>query len=161
MRPGVNPRGVVNRAEMERVISIIDNYAYSALITRTFIPCAVIPTLGGEADELVIEGANQEAERAVCIDEHDCSRSTGKCWMPLFPLTVPRFVFEAKYAPACWCTKRAHDSLHSDRKTTNTPRLCSQCIVRAYRSIQQQRQQLIDHEEHKERNETTHFLSYS
>ena len=65
--PALQPAGVVNRAEMERVISIIDNYAYSALITRTFIPRAVIPMLGGETDESVIEGAKQEAGRAVSV----------------------------------------------------------------------------------------------
>ena len=35
------------RAKCVQVINVIDNYAYNALITRTFIPRAVVPMLGG------------------------------------------------------------------------------------------------------------------
>ncbi len=55
------------RAKAIQTINVVDNYAYNALITRTFIPRAVVPMLGGTTDESVIEGAQEDSERAISI----------------------------------------------------------------------------------------------
>jgi glutathione S-transferase len=55
------------RAKTVQAINVVDNYAYNALITRTFIPRAVVPLLGGTTDESVIEGAQGDSERAISV----------------------------------------------------------------------------------------------
>ena len=65
--PALQPTAAVDRARMNRVMSIIDNYAYDALITRIFVPRAVVPMLGGETDESIIEGAKADAQRALSV----------------------------------------------------------------------------------------------
>jgi glutathione S-transferase len=55
------------RAKTIQAINVVDNYAYDALMTRTFIPRAVVPLLGGTTDESVIEGAQEDSERAVSV----------------------------------------------------------------------------------------------
>lgn len=55
------------RAKSIQTINVIDSYAYNALITRTFIPRAVVPMLGGTTDESIIEDARGDCERAVSV----------------------------------------------------------------------------------------------
>ena len=55
------------RAKTVQAINVVDNYVYDALITRTFIPRAVVPMLGGTTDESVIEEAKGDCERAVSV----------------------------------------------------------------------------------------------
>lgn len=63
--PDLMPESTANRARCVQVVNVVDNYAYDALITRTFIPRAVVPMLGGTTDESVIEGAREDAEKAL------------------------------------------------------------------------------------------------
>ncbi|MDH3378654.1 MAG: glutathione S-transferase family protein [Gammaproteobacteria bacterium] len=65
--PALLPEDAAMRAKTLQTVNVIDNYAYDALITRTFIPRAVVPMLGGATDESVIEGANSDAERAISV----------------------------------------------------------------------------------------------
>jgi glutathione S-transferase len=60
--PALQPVDVRARAHMNRVVEVVQNYAYGAMITRTFIPRAVAPMLGGTTDESVIEAAKPEVE---------------------------------------------------------------------------------------------------
>ena len=55
------------RAKSVQTVNVIDNYAYDALITRTFIPRAVVPMLGGSTDESIIENAKSDCERAISV----------------------------------------------------------------------------------------------
>jgi len=55
------------RAKTVQAINVVDNYAYDALITRTFVPRALVPMLGGTTDESVIEDAKGDCERAVMV----------------------------------------------------------------------------------------------
>ncbi len=55
------------RAKTLQTINVIDNYAYDALITRTFIPRAVVPMLGGTTDETIIEEASGDCERCIAV----------------------------------------------------------------------------------------------
>jgi glutathione S-transferase len=63
----LQPSAASERAAMNCVMSIIDCYAYDALITRTFIPRAVVPMLGGETDESIIEGAKDDALKSITV----------------------------------------------------------------------------------------------
>ena len=54
-------------AKSLQTIGIVDSYAYNALITRTFIQRAVVPMLGGTADESMIEGARGDCERVISV----------------------------------------------------------------------------------------------
>ncbi len=55
------------RAKSIQAIGVVDSYAYNALITRTFIPRAVVPLLGGTTDESIIEEARGDCERVVAV----------------------------------------------------------------------------------------------
>ncbi len=55
------------RAKTIQTIGVVDSYAYNALITRTFIPRAVVPMLGGTTDESTIEEAREDCERVVSV----------------------------------------------------------------------------------------------
>lgn len=65
--PALLPEQPATRAKTIQTINVVDNYAYNALITRTFIPRAVVPMLGGTTDESVIEGAQEDSERATSV----------------------------------------------------------------------------------------------
>lgn len=65
--PSLVPADAEARARCFQALGVVDSYAYNALITRTFIPRAVVPLLGGTTDESVIEGARADAERAVAV----------------------------------------------------------------------------------------------
>ncbi|MFT5446348.1 MAG: glutathione S-transferase [Gammaproteobacteria bacterium] len=55
------------RAKAMQTVNVVDNYVYDALITRTFIPRAVVPMLGGTTDESVIDGAKDDCVRSVSV----------------------------------------------------------------------------------------------
>jgi glutathione S-transferase len=55
------------RAKTLQAVNVVDNYAYDALITRTFIPRALVPMLGGTTDESVIDNAKGDCERAISV----------------------------------------------------------------------------------------------
>ena len=55
------------RAKSMQTVNVVDNYAYNALITRTFIPRAVVPMLGGTTDESVIDDAKEDCVRSVAV----------------------------------------------------------------------------------------------
>ena len=65
--PALQPSDPAARARMNVAMAVLDNYAYGALITRMFIPRAVVPMLGGETDEAVIEGAKADAAQSVSV----------------------------------------------------------------------------------------------
>ena len=65
--PALLPELAGMRAKAVQVINIVDNYAYNALITRTFIPRVVVPMLGGTTDETVIEEARSDCERCIAV----------------------------------------------------------------------------------------------
>ena len=65
--PALLPDDPAMRAKTLQAINVIDNYAYDALITRTFIPRAVVPMLGGATDESTIDNAKADCERAVSV----------------------------------------------------------------------------------------------
>jgi glutathione S-transferase len=53
-----------NAARMNQVIGVIDSYGYGPCIGQAFIQRAVVPMLGGEADEAVITEAVGKAHNA-------------------------------------------------------------------------------------------------
>lgn len=65
--PALQPADARSRAHMNRVVSVAESYVYGPLITRSFIPRAVVPMLGGTTDESVIEAAKPDAELAVRV----------------------------------------------------------------------------------------------
>lgn len=65
--PALLPDQPAMRAKSMQTVNVIDNYAYDALITRTFIPRAVVPMLGGTTDESVIDGAKDNGVRSVAV----------------------------------------------------------------------------------------------
>ena len=67
--PSLIPAAAADRARCIQVCNVNDNYAYPALITRTFIPRAVVPMLGGTTDEAKVEKARPDAERALGVLE--------------------------------------------------------------------------------------------
>lgn len=73
--PALQPSEVRQRARMMQVIGVIDAYAYGAMITNIFIQRAVMPMLGGTADEAAIKGALPRAETSV----RTLDRLIGEC----------------------------------------------------------------------------------
>ncbi len=65
--PALQPADARGRAHMNRVISVVESYAYAPMITSTFIPRAVVPMLGGSTDESVVEAAKPDVERAAQV----------------------------------------------------------------------------------------------
>ncbi len=65
--PVLQPADARTRAHMNRVISVVESYAYAPMIVNTFIPRAVVPMLGGSTDESVIEAAKPDVERAAGV----------------------------------------------------------------------------------------------
>jgi glutathione S-transferase len=63
--PALQPESVAERAKMTQVINILDNYTYNAFITRTVIQRIVVPMLGGNSDESIIEGAKADADKSL------------------------------------------------------------------------------------------------
>ena len=52
--PALQPADAKARARMEQILSIVDSYAYDALIKSCVIPRVVAPMVGGETDEAAI-----------------------------------------------------------------------------------------------------------
>lgn len=65
--PALQPTDAKARAQMNRAIAVSESYAYGAMITRTFIPRAVVPMLGGNTDESVIEAAKPDVALAAGV----------------------------------------------------------------------------------------------
>lgn len=65
--PALLPGDAASRAKSLQTINVVDNYGYNALITRTFIPRAVVPMMGGTTDEAVVEEARGDCERVVSV----------------------------------------------------------------------------------------------
>ncbi len=65
--PALQPADAKARAHMNRAIAVVENYAYGPMITNTFIPRAVVPMLGGNTDESVIEGAKADTTLAATV----------------------------------------------------------------------------------------------
>ena len=65
--PALMPEQPAIRAKSIQAINVVDSYAYNALITRTFIQRAVVPMLGGTADESIIEDAQGDCERTISV----------------------------------------------------------------------------------------------
>jgi glutathione S-transferase len=65
--PALLPDEPAARAKTVQAINVVDNYAYDALITRTFVPRALVPMLGGTTDESVIEEARSDCERVTSV----------------------------------------------------------------------------------------------
>jgi glutathione S-transferase len=63
--PALLPNDALLRSRAVQVINVVDNYAYGSVITRTFIPRAVVPMLGGTPDEETIAEAQGDCERAL------------------------------------------------------------------------------------------------
>jgi glutathione S-transferase len=67
--PKLQPADVKRRARMTQIISIIDSYAYGALIGKVVWQRVVTPLLGGAADEKVIADAMPLVEKSVAALE--------------------------------------------------------------------------------------------
>jgi glutathione S-transferase len=65
--PALLPEQPAMRAKTVLAVNVVDNYAYDALITRTFIQRALVPMLGGESDEAMIENAQDDCKRAISV----------------------------------------------------------------------------------------------
>lgn len=60
--PALMPSTPAARARINQVVSMVDNYGYPASITELFIPRVLVPMLGGETDEAVVEAAKPKAQ---------------------------------------------------------------------------------------------------
>ena len=65
--PALLPEQPAMRAKTLQAVNVVDNYAYDALITRTFIQRALVPMLGGESDEAMIDDAQSDSKRAISV----------------------------------------------------------------------------------------------
>jgi glutathione S-transferase len=65
----LQPADAAGRARMAQAINIIGGYAYPAMIGQIFIQRAVMPMIGGTADEDAIAAAIPQAETAVAALE--------------------------------------------------------------------------------------------
>lgn len=59
--PALMPSTPAGRLRVNQVISIVDSYGYPASITNIFIPCVLVPALGGETDRGLVEAAKPQA----------------------------------------------------------------------------------------------------
>jgi glutathione S-transferase len=59
--PALMPSTPAERLRVNQVISIVDSYGYPAAITNIFIPCVLVPALGGETDRGQVEAAKPQA----------------------------------------------------------------------------------------------------
>ena len=59
--PALTPSTPVERARMNQVMSIVESYGYPASITDIFIPRVLVPSLGGQTDEALVEAAKPRA----------------------------------------------------------------------------------------------------
>ena len=67
--PSLQPEDVRDRARMSQIISILDNYTYPRVVGDLVIQRLVMPMLGKEADEALINGALPEIEKCMTILE--------------------------------------------------------------------------------------------
>ena len=65
--PALQPGDTRARARMDQALAIVDAYAYPAWITGIVIQRVVVPMMGGEADEAVVEAALANAETSVGV----------------------------------------------------------------------------------------------
>ena len=65
--PALLPEQPAMRAKTLQAVNVVDNYAYDAIITRTFIQRALVPKLGGESNEAMIEDAQGDCQRAISV----------------------------------------------------------------------------------------------
>ncbi len=65
--PALLPDQPAMLAKTLQAVNVVDNYAYDALIARTFIPRAVVPMAGGTTDESIIENAKGDCERVISV----------------------------------------------------------------------------------------------
>ena len=64
--PDLQPADARGRARMDQIVSIVDAYAYPAIIGQIVIQRLVVPLQGGTPDEAAIEGAVPMAQ--TCFD---------------------------------------------------------------------------------------------
>lgn len=67
--PKLQPDDARQRARMTQIVSIIDSYAYPAILTNVVIPRLVTPLMGGTTDEAAVEAALPEAQKNVDVLE--------------------------------------------------------------------------------------------
>jgi glutathione S-transferase len=67
--PKLQPTDARRRARMAQIVAIIDSYAYGALIGKVVWQRAVVPLLGGKADEQVIAEAMPMVEKSIAALE--------------------------------------------------------------------------------------------
>jgi glutathione S-transferase len=67
--PALQPADPKARARMSQIISILDSYVYGAMITNVLIQRLVVPAMGGESDEAVIEAALPAARNSAEVLE--------------------------------------------------------------------------------------------
>lgn len=67
--PSLQPADAAGRARMSQIISIVDSYTYTPLLTQVVIQRLVMPMLGGAADEETIASALPAARKALGVLE--------------------------------------------------------------------------------------------
>lgn len=65
--PALQPADTRARARMDQALAIVDAYAYPAWISGIVIQRVIVPMVGGETDEAVIEAALANAETSVGV----------------------------------------------------------------------------------------------
>jgi len=55
--PSLQPDNAIKRAKMNQIISMMDSYAYQAMVWDVFVQRVSIPEEGGHADEQIVTGA--------------------------------------------------------------------------------------------------------
>lgn len=68
--PPLQPKDARLRARMNQVISIVDNYAYGAIISHVVMQRLVAPLVGAKPDEAIIREALPVAEQALTALEN-------------------------------------------------------------------------------------------
>ena len=65
--PALQPADPQGRARTTQICSILDSYTYGPAISNLVIQRLVVPMMGGESDEAVIEAALPEVEKAMAV----------------------------------------------------------------------------------------------
>lgn len=62
--PALQPADAKDRARMSQIIAVVDSYGYGPMIQKLFIQRAVVPMMGGSADEAIVAEALPAVRKA-------------------------------------------------------------------------------------------------
>lgn len=96
--PPLQPGGARERARMNQIVSIIGSYTYTPTIGSLVIQRLVVPLVGGQSDEAVIEKALPEVTRAMQVLE---GLLDGRAWFAGDALSLADLHFVPIYAYFC------------------------------------------------------------